>query len=77
LGTVFNKLMSMLLELYHSEVKSLHAKALAELPDHVMEMVLGGFKFDGSYGENAYARFVYDFLGLKLEDPRRYTLARL
>jgi len=42
-----------------------------------MEMVLGGLKFDGSYGENAYARFVYDFLGLKLEDPRRYTLARL
>jgi len=73
-----NKLTSRLLELYRAEIKPLHGKALAELPGHVREMVLGGLKSDGSYGENAYAKFVYDFLGLKLDDPQRYvTLARL
>jgi len=76
--SALNKLTSRLLELYRAEIKPLHGKALAELPDHIREMVLGGLKSDGSYGENAYAKFVYDFLGLRLEDPQRYiTLARL
>jgi len=66
------------LELYHAEIRLLHRRVVAELPEHVREMILGGLKSDGSYGENAYAKFVYDFLGLKLEDPQRYiTSAKL
>ncbi|ABO07841.1 hypothetical protein [Pyrobaculum calidifontis] len=60
------------MELYHAEIRLLHRRVIAEHPEHVREIALGGLKSDGSYSENAYAKFVYDFLGLKLEDPQRY-----
>ncbi|ADM27546.1 hypothetical protein Igag_0716 [Ignisphaera aggregans DSM 17230] len=75
---VLNKLTSKFLELYNTKIRSLHGKLITEVQDDAKVMVLGGLRSDGTFGENAYARFVYDFLGLRLEDVQRYvTLVRM
>lgn len=54
-------------------VKSLVGKCIHEIPEELKELVLGGLKPNGVYSENAYALFIRDFIGLKLEDPKLYV----
>lgn len=64
---------SSFLSFYEQLVSEANEKRVDELPDNLRKMVLGGLKSDGEYSPNAYGKFAKEFLGIRLEDPKRYV----